>query len=60
MPFEAPKLADTHDLQIASECPRIADCPALGQPERVKAAQLTWLEAYARAEMLASHHHVRR
>ena len=44
--------AEAHEI-AAPEIPLHA--AVARQPERTKAAELTWLEAFARAELLASH-----
>lgn len=71
-PFEPARLADAlgearevpapERTRNAAELPRSVDVDraGVGQSDRMKTAELTWLEAYARAEILASNEHVRR
>ena len=68
VPFEPATVGDAREApaterpRTAAELPRFvdADRAGLGRCDCMKTAELTWLEAYARAEMLASNEHVRR
>jgi len=50
---EPGRVADAHELPAQEIPPHAA--AAVRHPERTTIAELTWLEAYARAELLASH-----